>query len=110
MPTERDPLIRTASPGPGGGVCGGARADADDEVPPRLAGVGADLAVEPGLALAELAHHPEHGDRARRPEAREMVERRAHRHRVGVVTVVHEDDPIGELDPFAAEPREAYVD
>ena len=42
-------------------------------------------------------------------EGREMVERRAHRHRVGVVTVVHEDDPVGELDPLAPEPGEAYV-
>jgi hypothetical protein len=38
-----------------------------------------------------------------------MVERRAHRHRVGVVAVVHEDDPVAELDALAAEAGESYV-
>ena len=38
-----------------------------------------------------------------------MVERRAHRHRVGVVAVVHEDDPVAELQALAAETGEAYA-
>src|SRR6187200_1093677 len=38
-----------------------------------------------------------------------MVERRAHRHRIGVVAVVHENDPAGELEALAAEAAESYA-
>ena len=37
----------------------------------------------------------------------EVVERGAHRHRVGVVAVVDDDDPAGQLDALAAQAREA---
>ncbi len=38
-----------------------------------------------------------------------MVERRAHRDRVGVVAVVHEDDPVAELQALAPEAGESYA-
>ena len=71
--------------------------------------MGADLAVVAGAVRAELRHLPEHRDvRGRRLERDEVVQRRAHRDRVGVVAVVHEDDSGGQLDQLAAQAREGY--
>ena len=92
-----------------GVVVAGRHADPDQQVDAGGAGVLADLAVVAGGAGAELAHLAQHRDRARRPEGGEVVERRAHRDRVGVVAVVHEDDPVAELEALAAEAGEAYV-
>src|SRR3954447_12673887 len=79
------------------------QADPDHQVDPAGAGVLADLAVVARRIRAELAHLAQKRDRARAAEGGEMIERRAHRHRVGVVAVVHEDDAAGELDALAAE-------
>ena len=39
----------------------------------------------------------------------EIVDRRAHGHRVGVVAVVDQDHPAGEREPLAAQRREAHL-
>src|SRR3954453_15890367 len=72
-----------------GVVVAGRQPDPDHEVDPGGAGVLADLAVVARRLRPQLAHLPQHGERALGPEGREMVERRAHRHRVRVVAVVH---------------------
>ena len=76
---------------------------------PAAARVGADLGVEARLVGPELEHVPEHGDPAPGRGRGEVVECGAHRHRVGVVAVVDDDDAAGELDPLAAEARERDV-
>src|SRR5919197_885359 len=58
----------------------------------RLEGVGADLRVEAPLVGAELQHVAEDGDATARGGRGELVECGAHRHRVRVVAVVHDDD------------------
>src|SRR3954447_15114189 len=86
----------------------GARTDGDEHVG-ALARVGADLLVEAPLVGAELEHVPEHGD-APAGGTGELVEGGTHRHRVGVVAVVHDDSPVGELDPLAAARRQLDLD
>ena len=68
-----------------------------------VARVRADLGVEALLVGPELEHVAEHGDAASGRGRGEIVECGAHRHRVGVVAVVDDDDPARELDPLAAE-------
>ncbi len=108
-PTPRDALTSTVSPGrtslstSGDGLLGvGDRAvaghvrrqrpDGDHDVgaPAR---VRADLLVVGDLVGAELEHVAEHGDAPARRTG-ELVEGGAHRHRVGVVAVVHDGDPV----------------
>src|SRR4051794_9290408 len=85
------------------------QADADHEVDPSRARVLPDLAVVARRVGPELSHLPQHRDRALGAERGEMVERRAHRHRVGVVAVVHEDDSAGKLQPLPTEAGESYA-
>ena len=87
----------------------GARADGDEHVDAGVAGVGADLRVEAGLVGPELEHVAEHGDAAAGRGRGEVVEGGAHRHRVGVVAVVDDDDAAGQLDPLAAQARQRDV-
>ena len=127
-PAEREPLTRTASPGSScaasssaassgvgdelvGVVVAGRLADADQEVDAGGAGVLADLAVVAGgVRRRARAISPSTAIRRAAPSRRrEVVERGAHRDRVGVVAVVHEDDPVGELEALAAEAGEAYA-
>ena len=71
---------------------------------PRSRGVGADLLVEAALAGPELEHVAEHRDAAPARGGRgELVQCRPHRHRVGVVAVVDDDDAARQLDPLAAQ-------
>jgi len=83
----------------------GARADGDEQIDPRGLGVGADLGVEARLVGPELEHVAEHGDAAAGRGRGEVVECGAHRHRVGVVAVIDDDDVAGQVRPLAAEAR-----
>src|SRR5690242_5133775 len=68
------------------------RADGDQDVDPNLFDGARDLAVGVSGVVTELRHLPEHGDAT--PLARplgEMLERRAHRDRVGVPSVVDQE-------------------
>ena len=69
---------------------------------PAMAAWAPDLLVEGLLVGAELEHVPEDGDPTARRRRREVVEGGAHRHRVGVVAVVHDDEPVGEHLALAA--------
>ena len=131
-PTPRDALTSTVSPSrsrPGtsaaaargvAGVLGGPAeavahvtrevADGDEQVDAGGARVRADLAVPAALLGPELEHVAEHGDAAPGRGHAEVVECGAHRHRVGVVAVVHDDDPARELDPLPAHVRQRHVD
>jgi hypothetical protein len=68
--------------------------------------VGADLGVEARLVGPELEHVAEHGDAAPGRGRGEVVECGAHRHRVGVVAVIDDDDVAGQVHPLAAEARQ----
>ena len=76
---------------------------------PALAGVRADLAVQARRLGPELEHVAEHRHAPRGRRLGEVVERGAHRHRVGVVAVVDHDHSAGELDALAAQRREAHL-
>src|SRR3954453_9918296 len=83
----------------------------DQDVDGGRGRVRADLPVRLLGFRAELEHVPEHGDAPPRGRLRgEIVERGAHGQRVGVVAVVDDGDPRGEVDTLAAEGPEAHVD
>ena len=127
-PTPRDALTSTVSPGRtssrrerrrGRGVGDGVhlaavarahvrreRPDGDQDLDAAVARVRADLGVEAQLVGAELEHVAEHGDAAPGRGRAEIVEGGAHRHRVGVVAVVDDDDGPRQLDPLAAQRAE----
>ena len=125
-PAEREPLTSTASPRPSSGASSSAAsvgsatswsgrvvacrlADPDQQLDPGLTRVLADLAVVAGALRAQLGHLAEHRDPPPRDRQRaEVIERSPHRDRVGVVAVVHQHDPVAELEALAAEAREAY--
>src|SRR5262249_33182011 len=94
-----------------GVVLAGGLADTDEQVDPRslLAGVEAYLPVIGRGARPELGHLAEDGDTASAAERSEVVERGPHRDRVGVVAVVHEEDPVAQLEALAPKSGEAYV-
>ena len=62
-----------------------------------------------GTLLAKLPHLSQNGDPPPAVEGREVVERRSHRQGVGVVAVVHQDDPVAQLEALATETGEAYA-
>ena len=71
--------------------------------------MGPGLSVIVGGVRAQLRHLAEHRDVAARGRERgQVIERRAHGDRVGVVAVVHDDDSVGQLDQLAAQAREGY--
>ncbi len=91
------------------------RSDRDQDVDADVAGVRADLLVEPPLVRAELEHVAEHRDAAGPAGAcgrgrGEIVEGGAHRHRVGVVAVIDQQDVVRELTPLTAAGAEDEVD
>ena len=88
----------------------GARPDGDEHVDARSRGRGRRSPRGSGLVGPELEHVAEHGDAAPGRGRGEVVEGGAHRHRVGVVAVVDDDDPAGQLDPLAAQARQRDVD
>jgi hypothetical protein len=87
----------------------GARADGHEHVDAGAARVGSDLGVEARLLGPELEHVAEDGDAAPGRGRGEVVEGGAHRHRVGVVAVVDDDDATRELEPLAAKARERHA-
>ena len=125
-PTPREALTSTVSPGRSssrgergrvGGVGDGVRLAAEAPRPcaPR-SGPTVDEQVDP--ARARRGRRSPRGSGPRRARARacrrarrrgarrgrgEIVEGGAHRHRVGVVAVVDDDDRPGQLDPLAAQ-------
>ena len=106
---ERHRRLGIGRPGVGG-VVAGELADPDQRADAELARMRPDLAVIAGRARAQLRHLAEHGDvAAGRRERGQVIERRAHRDRVGVVAVVHDDDSVGQLDQLAAQAREGYL-
>ncbi len=84
----------------------GERADGDEQVDARRRGVAADLLVVGGLVGPELEHVAEHGDASPGCGRGEVVEGGAHRHRVGVVAVVDDDDVARKGDPLTAQARQ----
>src|SRR5436190_1150982 len=93
LPGRADQLVRI--------VVAGRRADADQQTDLGLARPRTDLAVIAGGIGAELGHLAEHGDPPAVPDRGEVVERGAHRDRVGVVAVVHQDDAVSHLEALA---------
>ena len=73
------------------------------------AGERPDLAMVSRRIGAELSHPTEHGKPAPAHLQRgEMLERRPHRDRVGVVAIVYQDDVVGQGDELAPKTREDY--
>ena len=70
----------------------------------------ADLGVEAQLVGPELEHVAEHGDAAAGRGRVQVVEGGTHRHRVGVVAVVDDDDRPRQLDALAAQRAERDVE
>ncbi len=85
------------------------RADGDEHVDAALGGVRADLRVEARLVGPELEHVAEHRHAPGGCGRGEIVEGGAHRHRVGVVAVVDDEHPPGQLDALAAQRAQAHV-
>ena len=80
-----------------------ARADRDEQLDAERRRVRADLGMEAGGLRTQLQHVAEHGDAPPLAGGRsEVVEGRAHGHRVGVVAVVDDGDPVCEPHPLAA--------
>ena len=134
-PTPREALTSTTSPGASssGSSAAAASASATGSPPPSKrsaiaaasgptvtststpasSAVRADLVVEPALVGTELEHVAEHRDarRCRRGRCRgEVVERGAHRHRVGVVAVVDQRARRRAAPPAARARRELELD
>ena len=82
-------------------------ADGDQHHDAQVADELSDLLVVGGRVRPELCHLPEHGDGAApcRP-IHEILERRAHRHRIRVPAVVHEQPAAGQRHLLAAPARE----
>src|SRR5215213_5522837 len=92
-------------------VVAGRLADADQQIDPRLAPacVKAYLPVVARRVRPELCHLAQDRDAPTGRQRAEVVERGPHGDRVGVVAVVHEDDPVAQLEALAPEAGEAYV-
>ena len=69
------------------------RADRDQQLDAAARGVRADLAVQPRRLGPELEHVPQHRHPPRGRGGGEVVDRRAHGHRVGVVAVLDHAPP-----------------
>src|SRR4051812_33650355 len=84
-------------------IAAGRLANADQQVDALSTGAGADLAVVALCAGAELGHLPQHGDPPPFAQRGEVAQRGAHRDRVGVVAVIHQDDSVAQLEALASE-------
>src|SRR3954452_14235197 len=90
-------------------VVAGRLADADQQPNLGSPGAVADLAVKAGRAGAQLRHLAEDGDPPTVADRGKVAQRGAHRDWIGVVAVVHQDDPVADLEALAPEAGESYV-